>query len=104
QFVVQPYTIKGNMHRFDTGKATVLTVSLLWEKAQVRCRSWEGEDTSKAPLAGWTYTGRHIPPPGKERARANLWLFDGRPPASGQRQVVVISSFAFNPVQVTKDR
>jgi hypothetical protein len=48
-------------------------------------------------MATWTYTGRRIPPPGKERARANLWLFEGKPPASGQRQEVVIHSFGFKP-------
>jgi len=97
QFVVQPYTIKGNMHRFDTGKATILTCSLLWEKGQVRGRCWAGDSTAGEPLGEWLYTGRSIPPAGKERVRANLWLFEGRAPASAERQEVVIRSFEFKP-------
>jgi hypothetical protein len=95
QFVVQPYTAKGAMRRFDTGKAKALTISIIWGKEAVRCRCWEGTDTSKPPLATWKYTGRHNPKPGKERARANLWLFQSRPPASGKKQEVVIESFDF---------
>jgi hypothetical protein len=103
QFVVQPYTAKDSTYRFDTATAKLLTASLLWEKGQVRGRCWEGEDTGKKPLADWTYTGSHIPPPGKERARANLWLFDGKPPASGERQEVVLHSFAFQPAETPRN-
>jgi hypothetical protein len=96
QFVVQPYE-KDSMYRFDTRKAKVLTCSLVWEKTFVRGRCWEGEDTSKEPLADWNYTGRKIPRPGTERARANLWLFIGKPPAMGGKQEVIIKSFQFKP-------
>ena len=102
QFVVQPYKAKNSTHRFDTGKAKVLTCSLIWEKDQVRGRCWEGEDTTKEPLADWKYTGRNIPPPGKERARANLWLFESKPPASGEKQEVVIHSFKFQSTEAPK--
>jgi hypothetical protein len=102
QLVVQPYTAKDSMHRFDTGKAKVLTCSLVWEKDVVRGRCWEGEDTTKEPIADWKYTGRRIPPPGKERTRANLWLFEGRSPASGNRQEVIIHSFEFKSSTTSK--
>jgi len=104
QFVVQPYTVKGNMHRFDTGNAKVLTVSLLWRNGQVRCRCWDGGDTSKEPLADWRYTGRHTPAAGRERVRANLWLVDGKAPASDKRQEVIIHSFEHKPVEAVRDR
>jgi hypothetical protein len=104
QFVVQPYTAKDSTYRFDTGKANVLTCSLLWETSVVRGRCWEGEDTTKEPLADWQYKGRHIPRPGKERARANLWLFGGRPPTSGARQEVVIHSFQVTPAVPPKGK
>jgi hypothetical protein len=104
QFVVQPYTVRGNMRRFDTGPADVLTVSLVWEKGLVRGRCWRGEDTSKTPLQDWRYTGRSIPPPGNERVRANLWLFQSRPPASGARQEVTIRSFQFTPPAGSKTK
>jgi hypothetical protein len=104
QFVVQPYAAKDSTHRFDTGKAMALSVSLIWEPARVRGRCWEGENVTKAPLADWTYTGRFIPKPGKERARANLWLFEGRPPESGEKQEIVVRSFRFVPLDMRKDK
>jgi hypothetical protein len=99
QWVVQPHTIKGNMIRFDTGAAKMLTVSFVWQKEAVHGRCWEGDDTAKKPISDWTYTGRQIPPPGKERARINLWLNRGKAPESGLRQEVVIRSFVFTPLQ-----
>ena len=102
QFVVQPYQAKDSTHRFDTAKAKVLTCSVVWEKDQVRCRCWMGEDTTREPLAYWKYLGRNIPAPGKERARANLWLFEGKSPSSGERQEVVIQSFKFESAGVPK--
>lgn len=103
QFVVQPYTAKDSTHRFDTGKATVVTCSLVWGKDKVRGRCWEGTDASQPPLADWTYTGRNIPSPEKERARINMWLFNGKPPASGSRQEVIIQAFHFRDLDSVKD-
>lgn len=96
QFVVQPYTDRDSTFRFDTGKAELLTVSFLWTKDLVHARCWPGEDTTQTPLADWKYSGRRIPPPGRERARANLWIF-GKYPGDGERQEVVIRSFRFFP-------
>lgn len=91
QFVVQPYTVEVNLHRFDTGKATVLTISVMWREGSVRGQCWDGEDINAKPLADWIYTGRSVP-----RARpGNLWLLDGRAPASGTAQEIVIRSFEF---------
>jgi hypothetical protein len=95
QFVVQPHTARGNVFRFDLGKRKLFTCSMQWTNEFVRCRCWDGEDTTQEPLADWKYTGRHNPPPGRERARANFWLFDGKPPAAGKRLEVVIRSFRF---------
>jgi hypothetical protein len=102
QFVVQPYTAKDSTYRFDTAQAKLLTISLVWEKDLVQGRCWDGEDTTKEPLADWKYTGRNNPPPGKERARANLWLFEGKAPSPGTKQEVVIHSFEFKPADTPK--
>lgn len=94
QFVVQP-PAKDRMTRFDTGSARVLTCSLVWEERLVRGRCWAGDDITGAPLVDWTFTGRRMPRPGRERARANLWLFQGSAPA--KEQEIVIRSFHFDP-------
>jgi len=100
QFVVQPYTLNGHIHRFDTGKASLLTSSIVWEKSQVRGRCWEGAQPVKQSLTDWMYKGRMIPAPGKERARANLWLFGGKGPSSNRSEEVLIRSFEFRAVEV----
>lgn len=97
QFVVQPYTEKGSLFRFDAGTATTLTCSLLWDEKLVHARCWIGEDRSRKPLADWKYTGRRVPRPGGERARANLWLYDGKAPRATARQEVIVRSFVFVP-------
>jgi hypothetical protein len=79
QFVVQPYTAKDSTYRFDTGRAKVLTVSLLWEKDQPAAAAGRARIPTEHPWqTGNTQVGTS--PPGKERARANLWLFEGKPP------------------------
>lgn len=102
QFVVQP-PAKDSMKRFDSGNARVLTISLDWGEKVVRGRCWVGEDVNQAPLADWTYSGRKIPKPGRERARANLWLFNGAAPSGSTKQEVVIQSFQFRPAGSSDD-
>jgi hypothetical protein len=96
QFVVQPPS-ENSSHRFDTEQATTLTCSLVWKEKEVCGRCWVGEDTTREPLADWRYVGRRVPRPGRERARANLWLFQGREPTASTKQEVVIRSFVFKP-------
>lgn len=96
QFVVQPGA-KDSVHRFDSGKAKTLTVSLLWEKAKIRGRCWVGEDTTQTPLADWEYTGKKNPPPGRERVDINFWLYQGIAPSTTAPQEIVIRTFRFVP-------
>jgi hypothetical protein len=89
---------KGRMVRFDTGKADVLTVSLLWTKGQVRGRCWPGTDGDARPLADWTYRwpeGHKEIDVGKERCIMDLWLIKAKPPTSGKKQEIVVRSFQF---------
>jgi hypothetical protein len=94
QFVVQP-SKDDSIRRFDTGKATRLTCSIIWSAASVRGRCWADEDTRRPPLADWTYVGPNNPRPGRERVHANFWLFGGNAPSSHQQNEVVIRSFRF---------
>src|SRR5262249_40882276 len=91
---------KGRMHRFDVGKATVVTVSLRCTKVKVTRRCWDGEDIKARPLTEWEYVwqkGHKEIDVGKERAIMDLWLIQARPPVSGKRQEIVVRSFQFLP-------
>ena len=96
QFVLQPSS-KNSIHRFSSGKADLLSCSMLWGKSKVRFRCWIGDDMSKKPLAEWTYSGEKVPKPGKERVHLNFWLVKGKAAPDGTRQEVIIKSFDFKP-------
>jgi len=100
QFVVQPYSRRGNMHRFDISAGSLLTThSLDWQKDSVSFQSLRGHRTGPPRdddvIASWVYTGPDIPGPGNENARINLWLAKGHPSSNGKEVEVVISKFEF---------
>ena len=68
QFVVQPYTLAGNLFRFETQPSPVSIHSFSWSKQRV---DFSSNNTT------WSYTGSSVPSAGDERARINLWLLNG---------------------------
>jgi hypothetical protein len=98
QFVVQ--AARNGKHRFDTGDATTITVSIYWNEGLVRGRCWAGEDTTAKPLADWRFESPQVPrEESKLAARVNFWLVGGKPPSTGKPQEVVIQSFHFVPAR-----
>lgn len=92
QFVVQPWSTPGNMHRFDVQlQSTASTHRFEWLPDQVRFASYRGN--ASPPAAGdlieaWTYNGADVPPIGGGHVRINLWLAEGHPPAGPQELIV----------------
>lgn len=84
-FVVQNGA--GPSFAFAAPAATLVTHVIDWRPNRVAFSSG---------AASWTYSGTGVPPPGGEHMRLNLWLFGGRPPASGAAQEVVFSRFRFD--------
>ncbi|VVB56265.1 Uncharacterised protein [uncultured archaeon] len=105
QFVVRPWTHPGNIFRFNanfTGNYSVHSFN--WSSVNISFKSLRGWNISSLNISdkinSWTYTGSDIPPPGKENARINLWLFDpnnvlGKPPSDGKEVEVIIKKFEF---------
>jgi len=98
QFVVQPYTVPGNIVYYLQPSTAQFTSQMEWRADHVTFTAWNG--SSNVPSAGdiiyqWTYTGGYIPPPGQERVHINLWLLNGSAPVSGIGDSMVISSFTF---------
>lgn len=100
QFVVQPYTVLGNLVRYVQPPTAQFTSQMEWRADRVTFSSWTG--WSDLPGEGdmiykWIYSGAYIPPPGQERVHINLWLFDGNAPVSGTGDEMTVRSFSFKP-------
>lgn len=97
QYVVQPYTLPQNIHRFQQPSGlSQSTHSFLWQSSSVFFQSLKGliatpPDQSYV-IQEWTCTNQ-IPRAGGENARMNLWLFRGRPPSNGQGAEVIVNKF-----------
>ena len=100
QFVVQPYTVPGNLLRYTQPPTGSFTSQMEWRADHITFRTWNG--SADAPVAAdiisqWTYSGANIPPPGAERVHINLWLLNGSAPVAGNGDELVINSFSFAP-------
>lgn len=105
QFVVQPWTTSGNRYRFNLNLSRNDSVSAFrWSADNVSFRSVQGENlntlNSSDMISSWVYNGSDNPPPGKENARINLWLFDpnnvvGKPPSDGKEVEIIVKKFEF---------
>jgi len=103
QYVIQPWTTKGNMYRFavDNSKNDTTTHVFTWSQNQILFNSYYG-DFSLTPnpndfIASWRYTGNDIPPAGSENPRINFWLMNGYAPSDGQNAEIVIKNFQYLP-------
>jgi len=100
QFVVQPYTVPGNISYYVQPSTTQFSSQIVWRANEVTFTAWNGWSSAPAPgtlIDQWTYSGAYIPPPGQDRVHINLWLLNGSAPLSGAGGQVVINSFAFQP-------
>ncbi|MCH7227940.1 glycoside hydrolase family 16 protein [Haloferula sp. A504] len=103
QFVVQPYILSGNLTRWSVPATAPTTHSFTWSAGRVDYVSHNGTfappPASIPQIATWSNTSASVPTPGDERVRMNLWLFNGTSPSDGQEVEVVISRFAFIPLE-----
>lgn len=100
QFVVQPYTVAGNIVRYVQPSTSQFTVQIEWRSDHATFKAWNGWSSAPAPadlINQWTYTGGNIPPVGQERVHINLWLLNGAAPVNGTGDELTIKSFAFEP-------
>lgn len=94
QYVVQPYQTQGNLLRWSAPADTATRHLWDWRPGDVSFESYAGAQL----LSLWRRRGFGVvPEPGDSRVRMNLWLYEGRPPQSGQSVEVIIESFTFAP-------
>jgi hypothetical protein len=98
QFVVQPYTVPGNIVYYVQPSTTQFTTQMQWSPGEVVFVAWNGWSSTPSAdtiINQWTYTGAYVPPAGQERVHINLWLLNGAAPESGSGDEMIINSFTF---------
>ncbi|QEG35931.1 hypothetical protein [Bythopirellula goksoeyrii] len=106
QFVIQPFTNSGNMVRYRVEpdkKDPYLTQVMTWQEGKVHFKTARGRfDSPRIPeeavIIAWTYAGDGVPEPRNENIRINLWLDDGKPPASDKPIDLVVTKFLYHPL------
>lgn len=103
QFVVQPGTRLGNVHRFNIQlEQNRSTQSFEWRRESIFFQSLRGHYPSPPDdsyiIESWNYTGKSSPTSLDEKTRINLWLSDAKPPSDNMEVEVVIKKFEFIPL------
>jgi len=90
QYVVQPYYIPTNTVRFHA-PAGVLTHAIRWEPGQVTFTTYAGAQLNgRAHLLNQHVFTAHVPAPGGEVVRINLYVFAwGKVPLERENEIVV---------------
>lgn len=98
QFVVQPW--QDARERFVMPAVRPSTHSFKWSPGAVSFRSVRGPRLWPSD-PGWVVhtwdTTTHVPVPGGENPRINLWLYEAAPPPAAQTVEVVVRSFSHGP-------
>ena len=97
QYVVQPYYIPTNIVRFNA-PAGVLTHAFRWEPGQVTFTTYAGAQVTGRthPQNQHVFTA-HVPAPGGEVARMNLYVFGGKKALLQRENEIVVEKFKYYP-------
>ena len=99
QYVVQPHSHPGNVHRFEFSSNQTSSIhAFSWCGNYIHFRSMLGttfHEDSDQYLQEWYYKGNDNPEPSTERVHLNLWLMDGLAPSDGSEAEVTIERFSF---------
>jgi hypothetical protein len=104
QYVIQPYEIEGNLHRFDSGLNGLYSTHIIdWQPHEVNFLSLHGHHITPPYkhhiIQSWKHTGKDIPIPKNERIHINLWKYKDSPLIIKENQIsfVTIKEFVFQP-------
>lgn len=97
QYVVQPYTTFGNLHRITIPESSLTTVTMTWVPGRVTFSTATGRGKKTKTLAPWTNDSSSVPTSATEQVHMSLWLFRGSPPSNGRQVSVRVTGFQFSP-------
>lgn len=99
QYVIQPYTTSGNLHRFTIGSSATSLHRFTWCPDKTLFDSYSSlSPTPNNLIAAWQNSGDDVPPADPDREvspRLNLWLTNGNPPTNGQPVEIIIDHFGY---------
>ncbi len=109
QFVVQPYSEPGNLHRFEMPVKSLPSIHgfnwcsdyIEWfslHSTSFSLTTWDPLNVNRNSFVqSFYYQGNSNPLPRTERVHINLWLMQGLAPTNAQEVEVVIEEFRFIP-------
>lgn len=104
-YTVQPYFEPNRQRKFAVALTNGPTThSFTWLPGRIQWKSWHGwsphPSNTQSIIAEHVYVGSNVPTSGPERVHMNIWLFEGEPPGSGEKEMVV-GNFFFEPIALT---
>ena len=97
QYVIQPGSRPGNLHRFNLGlTGDYSTHSFNWREGSVFFQSFHGHGEGGHPPARsqliqeWLCKSRDIPKAGGEKLHINLWMYNGKAPTDSKEVELII--------------
>jgi hypothetical protein len=92
QYVVQPYTVKSHIHRYDIRRSvTVTRQQFTWKPGRVTFVTRAGRSATARRLSHFSYSGSAVPQPANEHVYINLHLHTKHAPGKGTRRVILDS-------------
>lgn len=97
---IQPFSIAGNQKKFTTIQGSgPITARIEWSSDKIILSTMQ----NGLPLSTWLYTGANNFAPGKERVHINFWMYEAKPPQSGESQELVVRAFRFIPLAASSE-
>jgi hypothetical protein len=100
QYVVQPYTVPGNLNSFLMSPSIPSTHTVVWLPNQMRFTSVSGSNSAGPQIYQWNYPGpaSQIPAPGDNHLHINFYVAVGSAPVQKINREIIVSGFQYTPL------
>jgi hypothetical protein len=106
QYVLQPFEVSENVHRYETDLTRKTEHEISWRKSKVAFKSSyidpKNDSIQALPYASWTYKPHKKIKQHMEKFSMNIWLFKADFPGDFNDYEFIVSKFEFTPFKYEK--